>query len=434
VTEGDSARKESASRIWRNHDVAKIDDRRRRSRNAAATSRRGTYARPSRFASARPSGPRLRVSTCGSSLGPLRPSRRTRARPRKPPPPPFATMSVASLRLELMDQSLGMPRRFRALFGLRSVGSDASVSALLDSLVDPSALFKHEVAFALGQMQAQAAVATLKTILVDEKEHGMVRHEAAEALGAIASDECLDALETACGDESQVVRETAVLALQRFRYAAAMRNGGVKSPKKAKEENQKTLGSAKEKLCSSVLGGTTNTTPAATTDTSHDSPYISVDPVPAASVHIPLDQLKLCLLDEAKPLWDRYAAMFALRNRGGAPEVAKVLAEVLVTSKSALLKHEVCYVLGQIQERGEGARAALTTVLENCNEHPMVRHEAAEAIGSIAAVHTKSLLEKYRSDTCQIVAESCEVALDMMEMEINDEFVPLVVEAQTASA
>ena len=132
-------------------------------------------------------------------------------------------MSVDALRAELMDQSLDMPRRFRALFALRSVGGDASVSALLASLRDPSALFKHEVAFALGQMQATGAVETLKAMLRDESEHSMVRHEAAEALGAIASDACLEALETASEDASQVVRETATLALQRLRYAQAMR-------------------------------------------------------------------------------------------------------------------------------------------------------------------------------------------------------------------
>ena len=68
-------------------------------------------------------------------------------------------MGVEALRAELLDQALPMPRRFRALFGLRSVGGEAAVQALLDSLKDPSALFRHEVAFALGQMQVTSAVA-----------------------------------------------------------------------------------------------------------------------------------------------------------------------------------------------------------------------------------------------------------------------------------
>jgi deoxyhypusine monooxygenase len=126
--------------------------------------------------------------------------------------------------------------------------------------------------------------------------------------------------------------------------------------------------------------------------------------------------------------------MFALRNRGDPCDVAKALGSVLIHSDSALLKHEVCYVLGQIQEKGDGARAALRATLENQNEHPMVRHEAAEAIGSIAADDTEALLLKFRHDHDRIVAESCEVALDIMQSEISGEFVPLVVEPPRAAA
>jgi HEAT repeat protein len=43
---------------------------------------------------------------------------------------------------------------------------------------------------------------------------------------------------------------------------------------------------------------------------------------------------------------------------------------------------QVAYVLGQLQNKA--ASAALCRILRNANEHPMVRHEAAEALGSIA--------------------------------------------------
>lgn len=39
-------------------------------------------------------------------------------------------------------------------------------------------------------------------------------------------------------------------------------------------------------------------------------------------------------------------------------------------------------MLGQLQDKA--ASVALSEVLKNMNEHPMVRHEAAEALGSIA--------------------------------------------------
>ena len=38
---------------------------------------------------------------------------------------------------------------------------------------DESALFRHEVAYCLGQRQDPAAIDTLKAILADEAEHPM---------------------------------------------------------------------------------------------------------------------------------------------------------------------------------------------------------------------------------------------------------------------
>ena len=79
-----------------------------------------------------------------------------------------------------------------------------------------------------------------------------------------------------------------------------------------------------------------------------ESPYLSVDPTAAAPKSTSLVALRAALLDERGPLTERYAAMFALRNRGGADAVA-ALAEAF-GCRSALLKHEVAYVLGQMQD------------------------------------------------------------------------------------
>ena len=73
-----------------------------------------------------------------------------------------------------------------------------------------------------------------------------------------------------------------------------------------------------------------------------------MDPTPAAPSSTSLPALRAALLDERGPMTERYAAMFALRNRGGAQAVA-ALAEAF-RCRSALLKHEVAYVLGQMQD------------------------------------------------------------------------------------
>lgn len=52
----------------------------------------------------------------------------------------------------------------------------------------------------------------------------------------------------------------------------------------------------------------------------------------------------------------------------------------------------------------------------------MVRHEAAEALGSIADRRCVQLLKDYSKDPELIVAQSCVVALDMLEFEKSGDF------------
>lgn len=129
-------------------------------------------------------------------------------------------------------------------------------------------------------------------------------------------------------------------------------------------------------------------------------------------------RLREALLDEARPLFERYRAMFALRNVGG-KEAALALAEGLQCG-SALFRHEVGYVLGQLQH--EAAVPGLAATLARTTESPMVRHECAEALGAIARPACLAALREHIEDPEQVVRESCEVALDMYEYESSQDF------------
>lgn len=65
---------------------------------------------------------------------------------------------------------------------------------------------------------------------------------------------------------------------------------------------------------------------------------------------------------------------------------------------------------------------ALRAALECSAENPMVRHEAAEALGSIGKVECLAVLQQFCGDKERVVKESCEVALDMLEYENSDQF------------
>lgn len=81
-----------------------------------------------------------------------------------------------------------------------------------------SALFRHEIAYVLGQIQSDACVDELKCNLQDMEENPMVRHECAEALGSIATPECTRILENYLKDEERVVKESCIVALDISEY------------------------------------------------------------------------------------------------------------------------------------------------------------------------------------------------------------------------
>lgn len=65
-----------------------------------------------------------------------------------------------------------------------------------------------------------------------------------------------------------------------------------------------------------------------------ENPYCSVDPAPpAARKSVP--ELRLALLDESLPLFERYRAMFALRNHGSEEAVLALAAGEMIRGCSS---------------------------------------------------------------------------------------------------
>ena len=147
------------------------------------------------------------------------------------------------------------------------------------------------------------------------------------------------------------------------------------------------------------------------------SQYGSVDPAPPAKAST-LTSLKEQLCDEEQPMFQRMRAVFALRNQR-TDEACLVLCRGF-SSKSALLRHEIAYVLGQMQN--PVALPTLVERLEDSDEHVMVRHEAAEAMGAIGDRSVIPSLQKFVNDPLPEVAESCVVALDLLAWVEGAEF------------
>ncbi|POS84952.1 hypothetical protein EPUL_004952 [Erysiphe pulchra] len=133
---------------------------------------------------------------------------------------------IERLEQELLDQTLPLFRRYRSMFTLRDLASPSSsptatsaVLSLAKGFSDPSALFRHEIAFVFGQLGHPASIPALTATLSNLDEASMVRHEAAEALGSLG-DQCgvKETLKTFLNDKDQIVRESIVVALDMAEY------------------------------------------------------------------------------------------------------------------------------------------------------------------------------------------------------------------------
>jgi deoxyhypusine monooxygenase len=144
------------------------------------------------------------------------------------------------------------------------------------------------------------------------------------------------------------------------------------------------------------------------------SGYTSTDPAPpqelATQAKPSVAQLRAQLLNRDLAMFQRMRAVFSLRNRGG-PEAVEALAAAFA-DPSALLRHELAYVLGQMGD--PHANPFLTEVLRKPHEHVMVRHECAEALGAIGSPESVAVLQEFLADPNPEVSESCEVALDLI--------------------
>jgi len=288
---------------------------------------------------------------------------------------------IEMLGFKVISKDFPLSERMRAIFTLKSMGSDEAVDVLKNGMYDESVLLGHEVAYCLGQMKNPHAVPALIDVLKNEGIDSMVRHEAAEALGAIGERDCIPVLEEYAKHPVREICETCIVAIDLINW----RNDN-------KEETHEE-GEGKE--------------------------FHSIDPAPPSKKRS-VEELKEALNDQTLTIFERYRALFKLRNIGTEEAVLAISSSLYDDKNGPLFLHEVCYVLGQLQH--PASLPALTFALQKKENHSMVRHEAAEAIGNVGNEESLPLLKQFREDEIDVVKDSCEVALDIHHYNNSDEF------------
>ncbi|KAL6122143.1 hypothetical protein NUSPORA_00845 [Nucleospora cyclopteri] len=263
----------------------------------------------------------------------------------------------------IKNTNIPLTRKNRAIFYLRNLNSPRAAQALQECITNRSVLLDHEIAYVLGQMKQEISISFLLDLAGNEQTDPIVRHEAIEALGNFEKEELVEKIEKFLECEIDIIRESAELAIEKLKQ----------------KENPL-------------------------------SKFNSRDPA-NPSRESNLEKLQEMLLKGT--LIEKYEAMFKLRDLNTVESV-KVLSKGF-SDNSQLLKHEIAYVFGQMENKA--AIDSLEKVLSNEEEGEIVRHEAAESLGSIGGERSKEILERHKDSTVQIVRESCEVGLTLIEME-----------------
>jgi HEAT repeat protein len=122
--------------------------------------------------------------------------------------------------LLIHEDSIIRTRVICILADISGVDAVDSISRVLEN--DKNALVRHEAAFSLGQLGYTAATAALSNAVKSDPSY-FVRHEAAIALGVIGSEDARETLNEALKDESEEVRESAIIALANLDYVSTIK-------------------------------------------------------------------------------------------------------------------------------------------------------------------------------------------------------------------
>lgn len=107
--------------------------------------------------------------------------------------------------------------------------------------------------------------------------------------------------------------------------------------------------------------------------------------------------------------------MFEIRGIGTVDAVKTLIDTFRIEEKSDLLKHEICYCLGQMNTTEENTRI-IEEFFEKviAEDHSsIVIHEAVEGYANLNPENIHKLLEKFKGIDDDLIGETCDLALEL---------------------
>lgn len=287
--------------------------------------------------------------------------------------------------------------KYGAILALKHFANDAAAKALEDGYpkLGESELLRHDVMYWMGQMKAANSVKFLLERVHDENEKSVVRHEAGEALSHLVEikDQIIPELQKHWDSNDTLLRSTVRIAIPKL---------------KTMNENSRY---------GKKYGGTME--PAEPFDQTEVEQYLESKNIPKPKSHAELlekvhEQLKQSY--EQVDEWTKYRLMYFLRDVNDLRS-KKILSDMLLAKNrnvtSPLLRHELCFIVGQINNNDACIHEALKEASLDEEEHPVVRHEAILSFYDITK--DEAFVDQFFKHPNQLIRESVELATKMGE-------------------
>jgi len=298
---------------------------------------------------------------------------------------------------KLIDPSSKLVEKYIAIFELRTIADTHAAECLIKAFPyqADSELLKHEIGYALGQIKNPSSVDFLVNVIQDDNEFTIVRHEAAEALAYLNEEKYAELLLKYYDSPIDELRDTCRIGLSRLQDPDAMLSKGA-----------------------AKYGGTLEPAPPfkkeAILEILKEKYGVNVDTLNDNLV----DYVFKYILDPDTQVYNKYKATYFLReveSRQAAEALGNLLKPEYRKLTGPLLRHEICFIFGQLGDKGEVAINNIIKTMDDLSENEIVRHEALSAYSAISL--DKKPIEKYLNDSSRVVKESAIVCLEMIDNE-----------------
>jgi deoxyhypusine monooxygenase len=123
------------------------------------------------------------------------------------------------------------------------------------------------------------------------------------------------------------------------------------------------------------------------------------------------------LLDRSNNMAVRCDGLFCLRTIATMSAIDTLIQAFEEEPSSELLKHEICYCLGQMNksvEHVDKIQKFLEKVIDE-DHSKIILHEAVEALGNMNDDNTLKLLKKFENEQSSILYETCYLTIKLIE-------------------